>query len=72
MPNNVLSLCYEPKMNFDYGMLPPGNDLDVYKLARYFLNNKVICVYIEHGYTRVHTCFMTPSKVLIEGLDDEP
>ncbi|CAI9295846.1 unnamed protein product [Lactuca saligna] len=33
---------------------------------------RVINVYVEHGSTRLHTYFMSPSKVVIEQLDDDP
>nr|KAJ0203901.1 hypothetical protein LSAT_V11C500237260 [Lactuca sativa] len=32
----------------------------------------VINVYVEHGSTRLHTYFMSPSKVVIEQLDNDP
>ena len=29
-------------------------------------------MYVEHGQTRVHTYFMSPTKVVIQQMDDDP
>nr|KAJ0210921.1 hypothetical protein LSAT_V11C400204090 [Lactuca sativa] len=31
-----------------------------------------LSVYVEHGQTRVHTYFMSPTKVVIQQMDDDP
>nr|KAJ0218607.1 hypothetical protein LSAT_V11C300154240 [Lactuca sativa] len=61
-----------PNLDLDFGLKALGNDQDVIPMAQYVPQNSVINVYIEHGSTRLHTYFMSPSKVVIEKLDDDP
>ncbi|CAI9265209.1 unnamed protein product [Lactuca saligna] len=60
-----------PNLDLDFGLKALGNDQDVISMAQYVLQNIVLNVYIEHGFTRLHTYFMFPSKVVIEQLDDD-
>nr|KAJ0185090.1 hypothetical protein LSAT_V11C900461820 [Lactuca sativa] len=61
-----------PNLDLDCGLKTLGNDQDVLSMAQYVPQNRVINVYVEHGSTRLHTYFMSPSKVVIEQLDDDP
>nr|KAJ0190361.1 hypothetical protein LSAT_V11C800434420 [Lactuca sativa] len=61
-----------PNLDLDFGLKALGNDQDIIFMAQYVPQNRVIIVYVEHGSTRLHTYFMSPSKVVIEQLDDDP
>nr|KAJ0205202.1 hypothetical protein LSAT_V11C500260010 [Lactuca sativa] len=61
-----------PNLDLDFGLKALGNYQDVIYMAQYVPQNKVINVYVEHGSTRLHTYFMSPSKVVIKQLDDDP
>ncbi|CAI9303756.1 unnamed protein product [Lactuca saligna] len=61
-----------PNLDLDFGLKALGNDQDVISMAQYIPQNRVINVYVEHGSTRLHTYFMSPSKVVIKQLDDDP
>lgn len=60
-----------PELSLDYGLMPLGNDQDVHKLVTYVPKHRQISVYIEAGQTRVFTHLRSPSKLIIEGLEDE-
>ncbi|CAI9297114.1 unnamed protein product [Lactuca saligna] len=61
-----------PNLDLDFGLKALGNDQDVISMIQFVPQNKVINVYVEHGSTRLHTYFMSPSKDVIEQLDDDP
>nr|KAJ0188211.1 hypothetical protein LSAT_V11C900472550 [Lactuca sativa] len=58
------------EIDIDYGLLPLGNDSDVLLLSKHVSNHKDIMVYSEHGTTIVHTYFMSPSKVVLEEINE--
>ncbi|CAI9264874.1 unnamed protein product [Lactuca saligna] len=61
-----------PNLDLDFGLKALGNDQDVISMTQFVPQNRVINVYVEHGSTRLHTYFMSPIKVVIEQLDDDP
>nr|KAJ0210886.1 hypothetical protein LSAT_V11C400182320 [Lactuca sativa] len=61
-----------PNLDLDFRLKTIGNDQDVIFMAQYVPQNRVFNVYVEHGFIRLHTYFMSPSKVVIEQLDDDP
>ncbi|CAI9269081.1 unnamed protein product [Lactuca saligna] len=61
-----------PNLDLDFRLKALGNDQDVISMAQYVPQNGVINVYVEHGSTRLHTYFMSPSKAVIEQLDGDP
>ncbi|KAI3505230.1 hypothetical protein L1887_27221 [Cichorium endivia] len=59
-----------PELSLDYGLMPLGNDQDVHKLVTYVPKHRQISVYIEAGQTRVFTHLRSPSKLIIEDLEE--
>ncbi|KAL4565193.1 hypothetical protein LXL04_029278 [Taraxacum kok-saghyz] len=66
-------LCYQyckPKICLDYGLMPLGNDHVVLTMMAYIPTHREISVYIETGETTTFIYFKSPSKVIIEELDE--
>ncbi|CAI9292028.1 unnamed protein product [Lactuca saligna] len=55
-----------PNLDLDFVLKALGNDQDVISMAQYIPQNRVINVYVEPGSRRLHTYFMSPSKVVIK------
>ncbi|CAI9281987.1 unnamed protein product [Lactuca saligna] len=60
-----------PILDLDFILKALGTDQDVISMAQYVPQNRMINVYVELGSTRLHTYLMSPSKVIIEQLDDD-
>ncbi|KAL4590659.1 hypothetical protein LXL04_003599 [Taraxacum kok-saghyz] len=60
----------KPKICLDYGLMPLGNDQDVLTMTAYIPRHREMSVYIETGETTTFIYLKSPSKVIIEELDE--
>ncbi|KAL4566631.1 hypothetical protein LXL04_030751 [Taraxacum kok-saghyz] len=60
----------KPNICLDYGLMPLGNDQDVLTMTAYIPTHREISVYIETGETTTFIYDKSPSKVIIEELDE--
>ena len=60
----------KPNICLDYGLMPLGNDQDVLTMTAYIPRHREISVYIETGETTTFIYDKSPSKVIIEELDE--
>nr|KAJ0222777.1 hypothetical protein LSAT_V11C200063570 [Lactuca sativa] len=60
-----------PNLDLDFRLKGLVNDQDVISMAQYVAQNRVINLYVDHGSKRLHTYFMSPSKIVIEQLDND-
>ncbi|KAL4588010.1 hypothetical protein LXL04_000888 [Taraxacum kok-saghyz] len=60
----------KPNICLDYELMPLGNDQDVLTMTTYIPRHREISVYIETGETTTFIYDKSPSKVIIEELDE--